>query len=186
VIRVVLPAHLQALAGVPDEARLEVAPPVTLGAVLEALEARYPVLRGAIRDHVTRARRPFVRFFACERDCSLDPPDTLLPDAVAAGIEPLYIVGAIAGGAPIAGGALGDPDRVLSAEVEQKTRATSPQLRASSRLPRNGATPGNSHSSHILSTIDWMKAISSSVRCAKRPCFMRYSRTGRRPFFRQS
>ncbi len=98
-IRVVLPTHLQRLAGVADEVAVEVAPPVTIGAVLDALEARYPVLRGAIRDHGTRLRRPYLRFFAAERDYSLDPPDTILPEAVISGAEPFFIVGAIAGGA---------------------------------------------------------------------------------------
>lgn len=97
-IRVVLPAHLQTLAGVGAEVQLEVAPPVTLGAVLDALERQYPALRGAIRDHLTRARRPFIRFFAGERDYSLDPPESLLPPTVTRGEEPLFIVGAIAGG----------------------------------------------------------------------------------------
>jgi hypothetical protein len=77
---------------------LEVAAPVTLGAVLDALEARYPMLRGTIRDHVTQQRRPFLRFFACEQDMSHDPPDTPLPDAVVSGKEPLIVLGAIAGG----------------------------------------------------------------------------------------
>jgi sulfur-carrier protein len=98
VIRVVLPAHLRTLARVDDDVTLEIDGPVTLAAVLDALERRYPVLEGAIRDHTTRKRRPFVRFFACEQDLSHDPPDTLLPETVAAGKEPFYIVGAIAGG----------------------------------------------------------------------------------------
>jgi sulfur-carrier protein len=97
-IRVVLPAHLRTLARVQGEVQLEVAPPVTLSAVLEALEIRYPVLRGTIRDHVTLRRRPFVRFFACQEDLSLEPPDTLLPEAVATGVEPFLVVGAMAGG----------------------------------------------------------------------------------------
>ncbi len=97
-IRVLLPFHLRTLAGVNSEVRLPVAGAVTLGAVLETLEASYPVLRGTIRDHVTLRRRPFVRFFACEQDLSLAPLDTLLPDAVAAGAEPLLIIGAMAGG----------------------------------------------------------------------------------------
>jgi hypothetical protein len=98
VIRVVLPAHLRTLARVSGDVELEVAPPVTVRAVLDALEARYPMLRGTIRDHVTRARRPFLRFFACGEDFSLEPPDTPLPDAVTAGQEPFFVIGAIAGG----------------------------------------------------------------------------------------
>jgi hypothetical protein len=97
-IRVVLPHHLRTLAGVGDEVTLAIEGPVTLRAVLDAIEQRYPVLRGTIRDHVTQARRPFLRFFACESDLSHDPPDTPLPDPVARGDEPLLIVGAIAGG----------------------------------------------------------------------------------------
>ena len=97
-IRVVLPAHLRTLARVDDDVMLEVTGAVTLGAILDALEARYPQLRGAIRDHTTRVRRPFIRFFACEQDLSHDPPDTPLPDPVVRGAEPFYIVGAIAGG----------------------------------------------------------------------------------------
>jgi hypothetical protein len=98
VIRVVLPVHLQRLAGVDGEVRLDVAEPVTQQAVLDALERRHPTLRGTIRDHVTQQRRPFVRFFACERDLSHDPLDIPLPEAVVAGREPLLIVGAMAGG----------------------------------------------------------------------------------------
>jgi molybdopterin converting factor small subunit len=97
-IRVQLPAHLRTLAGVGGEVTLEVEGAVTQGAVLDALEARYPALRGTIRDHVTRKRRPFVRFFACEEDLSHEPPDAPLPQAVADGKEPLVILGAIAGG----------------------------------------------------------------------------------------
>ena len=97
-IRVVLPYHLRNLARVSDEVHLAVASPVTLRAVLDALEARYPVLRGTIRDHVTLHRRPFIRFFACKEDLSLDPAETRLPDPVVTGIEPLLIVGAMAGG----------------------------------------------------------------------------------------
>jgi hypothetical protein len=97
-IRVVLPAHLRTLARVDGEVKLEVAQPVTLDAVLEALEAGYPMLRGTIRDHVTRQRRPFLRFFACEQDLSHEPPGTPLPDAVATGAEPFLVVGAMAGG----------------------------------------------------------------------------------------
>ena len=97
-VRVVLPAHLQTLARVEREVSVDVPAAVTLGAVLDALEARYPVLRGTIRDHDTRKRRPFVRFFACEEDYSHAPPDIPLPDAVATGAEPLLVVGAMAGG----------------------------------------------------------------------------------------
>jgi sulfur-carrier protein len=98
VIRVDLPAHLRTLARVPGEVSVDVHGAVTIGAVLDALEASYPVLRGTIRDHVTQKRRPFVRFFACEEDWSHERPDTPLPDAVAAGSEPFLIVGAMAGG----------------------------------------------------------------------------------------
>ena len=97
-IRVLLPAHLRTLARVDGEVKLEVESPVTQRLVLDALEARYPMLRGTIRDHVTLKRRPFVRFFACEQDLSHESLDTLLPDAVATGAEPLLIVGAMAGG----------------------------------------------------------------------------------------
>ncbi len=97
-IRVVLPVHLRTLARVDGEVQLEVAGPVTLRSVLDALEARHPVLRGAIRDHDTQRRRPFVRFFACEEDLSHEPQETPLPEAVAMGAEPFLIVGAMAGG----------------------------------------------------------------------------------------
>ncbi len=97
-IRVVLPAHLRTLASVGDEVTVTVSGAPTLGAVLDALEATYPVLEGTIRDHVTLKRRAFVRFFACEQDLSHERPDLPLPDAVAAGREPFLIVGAIAGG----------------------------------------------------------------------------------------
>ena len=97
-IRVVLPAHLRTLARVDDDVMLEVGGPLTQRSVLDALEARYPVLRGAIRDHTTQVRRPFLRFFACEQDLSHESPDAPLPDAVTNGAEPFYIVGAIAGG----------------------------------------------------------------------------------------
>ena len=97
-IRVVLPHHLRTLAKTEREVALDVRGPVTQRSVLDALEARYPVLRGTIRDHITQTRRPLVRFFACERDLSLEAPDAPLPDAVAAGAEPFLIVGAIAGG----------------------------------------------------------------------------------------
>ncbi len=97
-IRILLPTHLKTLAGVSGEVQLEVGPPATLGAALAALETRFPVLQGAIRDHGTLKRRPFVRYYACERDLSLEPAETLLPDVVASGGEPLMIVGAVAGG----------------------------------------------------------------------------------------
>ena len=97
-IRVEIPAHLRTLAGVKGEVTLEVEGPVTQRSVLDALEARYPVLRGAIRDHVTLKRRPFLRFFACQEDLSHELPDPPLPDAVASGAEPFLIIGAIAGG----------------------------------------------------------------------------------------
>jgi sulfur-carrier protein len=97
-IRVVLPYHLRNLARVDGEVQLEVNPPVTLGAVLDSLEARYPALRGTIRDHGTLKRRPFVRFFACKEDLSFDPPDAKLPEAIVSGAEPFLIVGAMAGG----------------------------------------------------------------------------------------
>jgi hypothetical protein len=97
-IRVVLPAHLRTLARVDGELKLDVRAPVTPRAVLDALEAEYPMLRGTIRDHVTRQRRPFLRFFACEEDLSHESPDTPLPEAVVTGAEPFLIVGAMAGG----------------------------------------------------------------------------------------
>ncbi len=97
-IRVVLPYHLRTLAQVGAEVSLEVAAPVTPRSILDALEARYPMLRGTIRDHVTKARRPMLRFFACEEDFSHESPDKPLPDAVASGAEPFWIIGAIAGG----------------------------------------------------------------------------------------
>jgi sulfur-carrier protein len=97
-IRVELPNHLRTLAHVCREVTLEVVGPVTLRSVLDALEARYPMLRGTIRDHVTLERRAFLRFFACEEDLSHEPPDAPLPEAVASGKEPLLIIGAIAGG----------------------------------------------------------------------------------------
>jgi len=97
-IRVTLPAHLRKLAQVDGEVQLEVAGQVTQRSLLDALEARYPMLRGTIRDHVTQQRRAFVRFFACEQDLSHEPPDALLPDAIATGAAPFMIVGAIAGG----------------------------------------------------------------------------------------
>ena len=97
-IRVALPAHLRTLARVDGEVRLDVEGPVTQRSILNALEARYPMLRGTIRDNVTQRRRPFVRFFACEQDMSHETPDAPLPDAVATGAEPFLVMGAIAGG----------------------------------------------------------------------------------------
>jgi sulfur-carrier protein len=97
-IRVVLPQHLRTLARVGEEVELEVEGPPTQRAVLDALEARYPMLRGTIRGHTNHRRRPFVRFFACEQDLSHEPPDDPLPEAVASGAEPLLVVGAMAGG----------------------------------------------------------------------------------------
>jgi sulfur-carrier protein len=97
VIRVVLPYHLRNLAKVGDEVEIEPAEP-TVGGVLDAIEAKYPVLRGTIRDHGTLRRRPFIRFFACKEDLSHDPPETRLPDAVLNREEPFFVVGAIAGG----------------------------------------------------------------------------------------
>jgi hypothetical protein len=97
-IRVVLPSHLRMHADISGEVRLAVEGPVTQRSVMDALEARYPVLRGTIRDHTTQRRRPFLRFFACQTDVSLQSPDTPLPDAVAIGAQPLLIVAAIAGG----------------------------------------------------------------------------------------
>jgi sulfur-carrier protein len=98
VIRVIIPQHLRTLAHVGSEVQLELDGPVTLRSVLDALEARYPMLRGTIRDQVTQQRRPFLRFFACEEDLSHEPPDAPLPDAIASGREPFIIIGAIAGG----------------------------------------------------------------------------------------
>jgi hypothetical protein len=97
-IRVVLPYHLRTLASVGAEVKLDVEGRATQRSVLDALEARYPMLRGTIRDHVTHQRRPMLRFFACEEDLSHESPDTALPDAVASGAEPFFIIGAIAGG----------------------------------------------------------------------------------------
>src|SRR5215813_858483 len=97
-IRIVLPFHLRNLAHVNGEVQLEVAAPVTVRAVLDTIEARYPVLRGTIRDHVTLKRRPFVRFFACKEDLSLEPAETKLPEGVLSGEEPFMVVGAMAGG----------------------------------------------------------------------------------------
>jgi sulfur-carrier protein len=97
-ITVVLPPHLRILAHVGGDVELEVAPPVTMRSVLDALEARYPMLRGTIREHGTLERRAYVRFFACEQDLSHESPDAPLPEAVAAGKEPFFVIGAIAGG----------------------------------------------------------------------------------------
>ena len=97
-IRVVLPAHLRTLAHVDGEVELHLEGPATQRSVLDALEARYPMLRGTIRDQLTQQRRPFVRFFACEQDLSHEAPDTPLPEAVATGVEPFFVIGAIAGG----------------------------------------------------------------------------------------
>ena len=97
-IRVVLPAHLRKLAQVGGEVQLDVQAPPTQRSVLDALETSYPMLRGTIRDHVSKERRPFIRFFACEQDLSHDPPDTPLPEAVVKGAEPFLVVGAVAGG----------------------------------------------------------------------------------------
>jgi hypothetical protein len=97
-IRVTLPAHLRILARAGAEVELAVEGPATQRSVLDALEARYPMLRGTVRDHVTRSRRPFLRFFACEQDLSLESPDAPLPEAVAEGREPFMIIGALAGG----------------------------------------------------------------------------------------
>jgi len=97
-IRVVLPAHLRGLAHVSGEVELDIKGPATQRSVVDALEAKYPMLRGTVRDHVTQERRPFLRFFACEEDLSHESPDAPLPEAVVAGKEPLLIIGAIAGG----------------------------------------------------------------------------------------
>ena len=97
-IRIVLPAHLRTLARIDGEVTLEVEGPATQRSVLDALEARYPMLQGTIRDHVTKQRRAFLRFFACEEDLSHESPDSPLPDAVATGKEPLLVIGAVAGG----------------------------------------------------------------------------------------
>ena len=97
-IRVELPAHLRTLAGVDGDVEVEVVGPVTQRTILDAVEAKYPALSGTMRDHITRARRPFLRFFACEQDLSHESPDAPLPDAVARGAEPFMVVGEIAGG----------------------------------------------------------------------------------------
>jgi molybdopterin synthase sulfur carrier subunit len=97
-IRVIIPYHLKTLAQITGEVQLDVADPVTLRAILDALESRYPMLRGTIRDHTTGKRRDFIRFYACEHDFSNEPPDTPLPDKIVAGAEPFLVIGAIAGG----------------------------------------------------------------------------------------
>jgi sulfur-carrier protein len=97
-IRVIIPYHLRDLARIDGEVQLEVAGPVTVRSVLDALEARYPALRGTIRDHGTLKRRPMLRFFACEEDISLESPDTPLPEKIASGAEPFWVIAAIAGG----------------------------------------------------------------------------------------
>ena len=97
-IRVIIPYHKKTLSGVTGEVQLDVSAPVTLRAVLDALESRYPMLRGTIRDHTTGNRRDFIRFYACEEDFSNDAPDTPLPEKIATGAEPFLIIGAIAGG----------------------------------------------------------------------------------------
>jgi hypothetical protein len=97
-IRVIIPYHLRKLAGVSGEVQLDVQAPVSMGAVLDALETRYPMLQGTVRDHITLKRRPFIRYYACEEDLSLEPYDTPLPEDVVTGKEPFLVVGAIAGG----------------------------------------------------------------------------------------
>ena len=97
-IRVEIPYHLRVLAGITAEVQLDVQPPVTIGAVLDALETRYPMLRGTVRDHVTHERRAFLRYYACEQDFTLAPLDTPLPEPVASGVEPLLVIAAVAGG----------------------------------------------------------------------------------------
>jgi sulfur-carrier protein len=97
-IRVEIPYHLRVLANITSDVQLDVEPPITIGAVLDALESRYPMLRGTIRDHVTHERRAFLRYYACEQDFTLEPLDTSLPEPVALGIEPLLVIAAVAGG----------------------------------------------------------------------------------------
>ena len=97
-IRVQLPFHLRNLAHIEGELQLEVPPPVTIASTIDAIEARFPMLSGTIRDHVSKKRRPFIRFFACKEDLSLDPPETPLPDPILKGDEPFLIIGAMAGG----------------------------------------------------------------------------------------
>jgi hypothetical protein len=97
-VRVVIPYHLKMLAGISGEVQLDVTGPVTVQSALDALEARYPMLSGTMRDQITGQRRPMIRFYACEQDFSHEPPDTPLPEAVATGVEPLLVIGAISGG----------------------------------------------------------------------------------------
>ena len=97
-IRIEIPYHLRVLAGITGEIQLDVEPPITIDSVLAALESRYPMLRGTIRDHVTHERRAFLRYYACEQDFSLEPPGTPLPEPIASGAEPFLVIGAIAGG----------------------------------------------------------------------------------------
>jgi molybdopterin synthase sulfur carrier subunit len=97
-IRVILPHHLRVIAQTDGEVVIEVTGPVTQRSILDALEAKFPALQGTMRDHVSKKRRPLIRFFACEEDKSLDPPDALLPEAIATGQEPFFVIGAIAGG----------------------------------------------------------------------------------------
>jgi sulfur-carrier protein len=97
-IRVVIPFHLRTLANITGEIKVEVTPPITVHSILDAVESRYPMLRGTIRDHVTQKRRDFLRFYACQNDLSNDPTDIPLPDQVASGAEPFLVIGAIAGG----------------------------------------------------------------------------------------
>jgi molybdopterin synthase sulfur carrier subunit len=97
-IRVILPAHLRTLARIDDELKIDVQAPITQRSILDTIEEQYPMLRGTIRDHVTKQRRPFLRFFACEEDLSHESPDAPLPEAIASGAEPFFIIGAIAGG----------------------------------------------------------------------------------------
>jgi len=97
-IHVQLPFHLRTLAGINGEVQFDVPSPATIGGVLDAIEARFPMLRGTIRDHVTLKRRPFIRYFACKEDMSLEPPETPLPEAVVKGDEPFLVIGAMAGG----------------------------------------------------------------------------------------
>jgi len=129
-IRVELPHHLRVLAQVSGEVTLEVAEPVTLGRVLDALERRYPVLRGTIRDHDTKKRRPFLRFFACQEDLSHDSPDNPLPEAVATGREPLLVIGAIAGGLAVQAEALRASQQRASAQEFRGRREAEVQRQA--------------------------------------------------------
>lgn len=97
-VRVEIPYHLRVLANISAEVQLDVGPPVTIGAVLDALESRYPILRGTVRDHITHQRRPLLRYYACQQDFTLAPLDTPLPEPVALGVEPLLVIAAVAGG----------------------------------------------------------------------------------------